>query len=170
MTTIAFDRRAGVMASDTQVTSCTRKFRAHKIHHLPDGSLWGATGSMSAGQKLRRWAERGFKPADKPEFDGAPEVECLLVRPNGSIWCVDGELEPLPFTDEFIAIGSGGPYAVAAMECGRTPEEAVHVAAKFDAATSEPVEVFKLGPKRGRAKIEAASVRPRPKTVRVAQR
>lgn len=141
------------MAADTQVTSCARKFRAHKVRRLADGSLFGITGHLSVGLQLSRWAERGFKASERPTLPEDSSVECLLVRPNGTIWCVDDDLEPLPYTDEFIAIGSGGPYAVAAMECGRTPEEAVRVAAKFDAATSEPVEVFKLEPKRAKAKI-----------------
>lgn len=37
------------------------------------------------------------------------------------------------------AIGSGCKYAMAAMACGKTPAEAVKVAAKFDCFTGGPV-------------------------------
>jgi ATP-dependent protease HslVU (ClpYQ) peptidase subunit len=72
---------------------------------------------------------------------------------------LDEDMELMPFMDAFIAVGSGGPYAMAAMECGRNPAEAVAVAAKFDANTSEPVEVFRVEPKeapRGRRRARRA--------------
>lgn len=158
ITTIAY--RAGEMAADTQATSGTRKFRCHKISRLKCGGLIGITGSLSSGIRVRRWAEAGFPADDKPEFDGAAEVECLVVRGDGTVWCVDDELEPMEFTDEFIAIGSGGGYAVAAMECGRSPEEAVRVAAKFDAATSEPIETWRIEPKAKKAKAKIRGRKP----------
>lgn len=142
MTTIAY--RAGVMAADTQVTSANRKFRASKVVRLPCGGLMGSSGNWAHIVKVQRWAAEGFHPDQKPEFDDDAEFECLVVKADGSVFLLDDDFELMPFTDEFIAVGSGGTLAVAAMECGRTPADAVRVAAKFDAATSEPVEEFWL--------------------------
>lgn len=143
MTTIAYS--GGVMASDTQVTSGNRKLRACKVRRLKDGGLVGGTGNLAHILKIFRWAEGGLRRGNRPEFNGdGADAECLLVKGDGTIWLLDEELEPMQFEDPFLAIGSGGPYAMAAMECGRTPEEAVEVAAKFDAATSGPVQVWRL--------------------------
>ncbi|GAA5075567.1 hypothetical protein [Lysobacter panacisoli] len=152
MTTIAWDSRYGEMASDTQVTSGNRKLRGHKVLRLPCGGLMGSSGNWAQIVKVQRWAEKGFPPDDKPEFDDDAEFECLIVKGDGSIFLLDDDLELMPFHDEFIAVGSGGTLAVAAMECGKSPADAVRVAAKFDAATSEPVETFALEPKKAKAK------------------
>lgn len=145
MTTIAY--RDGVMAADSQVTSGNRKLRTSKARRLKGGGLIGGTGNLAHVLKLFRWADGGLRRGNKPEFpDGGADAECLLVKADGTVWLLDEELEPMQFEDPFLAIGSGGPYAMAAMECGRTPEEAVEVAAKFDAATSGPVQVWRLDP------------------------
>lgn len=144
MTTIAY--RDGVMAADMQVTAGNRKFRTTKVRATKAGGLVGGAGNLAHVLKVFDWVEGGMK-GDKPDFgedDG--EFECLIVEPDRSVWLLDEELVPMRVEDGFLAIGSGGPYAVAAMECGRTPEEAVEVAAKFDPATSAPVQVWRLDP------------------------
>lgn len=143
MTTAAWHGKEGVLAVDTQVTSANRKFRAHKVARLPCGGLIAGTGNLAHILKVHRWVQSGMGE-DRPEFEGEGEFECLIVKGDGSVWLLDDEMEPMEFTDEFIAIGSGGPYAQAAMHCGYTAEEAVKVAAKYDAATSEPVETYRL--------------------------
>ena len=151
MTTIAWDAASGVMAADTQCTSGNRKFRTSKVKRLKCGGLIGGSGSVAHMLKVQRWAEGGFKLDEMPDFgDSGGDFEALIVKGDGSVYLLDEEMELMPFTDEFIAVGSGGPYAVAAMACGRTPAEAVEVAGRFDAATSGPVEVFKLTKPRGR--------------------
>lgn len=147
MTTIAYSKASGLMAADTQVTACSRKFRTHKVRRLKCGGLIGSSGKLADIVKVQRWAEAGF-PADKPEFgeDGG-EFECLIVTGAGDVFLLDEDMELMPFTDDFIAVGTGGPYAVAALACGKSVEEAVKIAAMFDAHTSEPVEVFRVEPK-----------------------
>jgi ATP-dependent protease HslVU (ClpYQ) peptidase subunit len=153
VTTAAWSSIEGVLAVDTQVTSGNRKFRTHKVAQLPCGGLIAGTGNLAHILKAQRWAQAGLTEDAKPDFGDEPEMECLIIKGDGSIWLLDDELEPMPVTDEFIAIGSGGPYAQAAMACGKSAAEAVAIAARFDAATSEPVDTYRLGtpePKRGR--------------------
>ena len=110
-----------------------------------DGGLIGSSGKLGDIMKVQRWAEAGFSDKTQPDFgDEQGDFECLVVLGNGDVLMLDEEMELMPFTDDFIAVGSGGPYAIAAMDCGKTPEEAVHVASRYDAATSAPVEVFKV--------------------------
>lgn len=144
MTTLAYHAGLRIMAADTQITSCNRKFRTSKVRRLACGGLIGSTGSLADIMKIQRWAEAGFTESAKPEFEDSAEVECLVVTGAGKAFLLDDSLELMPLNDEFIALGSGGPYAMAAMACGQTPEGAVKIAARFDAATSEPVESWQL--------------------------
>jgi ATP-dependent protease HslVU (ClpYQ) peptidase subunit len=144
VTTVAY--ADGVMASDTQITSGNRKFRCTKVRQTKDGGLIGGTGNLAQVLKVMRWAVEGFQ-GDGPEFDGEGDFECIWVTPDGAVHLLDEALEPMKIEDEFLAIGSGGPYAVAAMHLGKSPEEAVEVAARFDPATSGPVQVWRLQPK-----------------------
>lgn len=153
MTTAAWNAKEGVLAVDTQVTSGNRKFRTHKVATLPCGGLIAGTGNLAHILKAQRWAQEGLSEDAKPDFGDEPEMECLIIKGDGSVWLLDDELEPMPVTDEFIAVGSGGPYAMGAMACGKSAADAVRVAAMFDAATSEPVETYRLSvPEPKRAK------------------
>lgn len=145
MTTIAYSAATRIMASDTQLTSGNRKFRTSKIRQLSCGGLIGSTGSVAHILKVQRWAEAGFDDDAKPDFgDESGDFECLIVKGDGTIYLLDGEMEMMPIKDEIVALGSGGTYALAALACGRTPEEAVRIAARYDAATSEPIETMSL--------------------------
>lgn len=147
MTTAAWNAAEGVLAVDTQVTSGNRKFRAHKVGRLPCGGLIAGSGNLAHMLKVQRWAQAGLGEDEKPEFgESDGEFECLIVKGDGTVWLLDDEMEPMPITDDFVAIGSGGPYAVAAMACGKSAADAVRVAARFDAATSEPVEEYRIEP------------------------
>ena len=41
--------------------------------------------------------------------------------------------------DDYLACGTGMPYATAALECGKTSSQAIEIAAKFDPYTNLPV-------------------------------
>lgn len=153
MTTIAYSRAAGQVAADTQCTNGTRKMRTHKVHRLKDGSLFAGAGNLVHITKVHRWAMAGFAEDERPDFgDEDGEFEALIVLPDGTARVLDEGMEMLPFTDDFIAMGSGSSYALAAMYCGKSPAEAVEVAAVYDCATSGPVEVFSV---KGKAKCHA---------------
>lgn len=141
------------MASDMQCTSGNRKFTVCKVRRTKSGSLVGGAGNLAHILKVLRWVEAGMK-GDRPDFgEGEGEFECLIVDSDRGLWLLDEELELMKVEDGFLAIGSGGAYAVAAMECGRTAEEAVEVAAKFDPATGGPIQVWRLeAPKAKRLK------------------
>lgn len=149
MTTLAY--KDGVLAADMQVTAGNRKFQFSKARHTKDGGLVGGAGNLAQVIKVLRWVAEGMDD-DKPDFGDEGEFECIWVSPDGSVYLLDDALEPMKIEDGFLAIGSGGPYAVAAMHLGRSPEEAVEVAARFDPATSGPVQVWRLQPRPAKAK------------------
>ena len=49
------------------------------------------------------------------------------------------------FTDAYLALGTGSQFAQAAMYLGKSPQEAVAVAAQFDPSTSLPLDELILG-------------------------
>ena len=148
MTTICYHAASKTMAADTQATSGNRKLRCSKVRQMADGGLLGGAGNWAHICKVQRWAEAGFTDKTRPDFGGdGAEFECLIVKGDGTIYLLDDQMELMPFSDGNFAIGSGGDYALAAMDCGKSPADAVRVASKFDAATSEPVEEWALAPK-----------------------
>lgn len=153
MTTIAYSAATQTMAADSQVTSGNRKFRTTKLFRLKDGGIAGGAGDFAVLLKVIRWAEAGFNLKAKPDLPDSAEgsFEILCVRGDGSMFSLDETMEPMPLTDAFLAMGSGSNYAVAAMHCGKTPLEAVEVAAQFDPGTSGPFHEMVLErPKRTR--------------------
>lgn len=154
MTTIAYSN--GVLVADSQVTSADRIFRTVKILTLPDGSLFGGAGGLADILKVRAWASKGYR-GDPPEVSDKASFECLHIRADGKLWLVDDDLTPMEFIGDYIALGTGSPYAMAAMYLGKSPQEAVQVAAQFDPATSLPIHELKLSIKR--AKKPAPKIR-----------
>lgn len=137
MTTIA--AKGLMVAADSQITGGSgRKGRVKKLVRLSDGSVFGGAGAYHAVLKLRRWADSGFE-GNRPAK--TQDAECLLVRPDGSRWVLDGVGDPYEIQGDFHAIGSGGDYALGAMAMGADPLKALKVAAEFDAMTSGPYQV-----------------------------
>lgn len=149
MTTIAYHK--GVLVADSQVSSADRIFRTVKILALPDGSLFGGAGGLADILKVRAWAAKGYR-GDPPEVSEKASFECLHIKADGKLWLVDDDLTPMEFIGDYIALGSGSAYALAAMYLGKSPQEAVAVAAEFDPATSLPIHELRLAVKQVRKK------------------
>lgn len=143
MTTLAY--RDNILAADTQMTWADGSRRkVKKIVRLPDGSLFAGAGDAPAILKLKKWAEAGFPNKPKPRFSEATELDCILVKPDGTAWLIDRCVSPEQIDDDFVAIGSGGGYATGAMAMGASAIEAVEIAAKYDSSTGLPVDHVKL--------------------------
>jgi len=141
ITTLAY--KDGVLVADSQVTSGDRIFSTVKIQSLPDGSLFGGAGGLADILKIRAWAAKGVR-GDEPDISEKASFECLHVRPDGSMWLIDDDLTPMEFVGDYIALGTGSPYAMAAMYLGKSPQEAVEVATHFDPASSLPINELRL--------------------------
>ena len=153
MTCIAY--RDGVIAADTQETFGTRKIKtAGKVFRVPSGPNKGhylcMSGASFVGQKLVEWYTdpKSKEPpvvAADPDDDEAL-VEFLVVTPARKLFLLNESRALVPFDAPFYAIGSGGDYAMGAMECGRNSIEAVRIACKHDAYCSLPLHVHRLPP------------------------
>lgn len=118
-----------------------------KIKELSDGTLMGVAGHASIMFKLLNGDEITDDDLEENTFG-----EALYLSSSG-IAIFDTQLNlKLPIKERFWAIGSGAALAMAAMTCGKTPKEAIEIAAMYDPATALPIDVLTLRRKRNAAK------------------
>ena len=67
----------------------------------------------------------------------------MELRSDG-IYIYDGISTPTKILNDFWAVGSGAPFAIAAMELGLSPLKAVEIACKYDVGSRGPIEHYKL--------------------------
>lgn len=138
MTTIATDGQS--MAGDGRITfhDYIVNETSVKVRRLPSGSLIGFCGDSGDDIVFEEWLERGGK---KPKLSSGFSALVLTQgrRPRTYFYdCTFDEIDP-PY-----AIGSGARFAFAAMDCGKSPEEAVRIAAGRCTKTGGKVTVLTL--------------------------
>lgn len=132
MTTIAV--RDGFMASDSRST--TNKWidadSEKKLYRLHDGAVMGMSGSFNNGvllyQAVQRLSKEKKRVLPNQLFKG---VNALLLDTEWRLFYYEPACW-LRLKPKYYAIGSGAPYAMAAMHQGATASEAVDVAKKMD--------------------------------------
>lgn len=146
MTTIA--ARDGVLAADSVETDVADgdatwviTHTAKKIFRLPDGSLYGGAGSS---EDIWRLYDALRKNQPCPKLD---HVSAILVKPNGKMMLYEGHVW-LPIREKFYAIGTGAPFAFAAMKNGANAKAAAKIGAAMDPFSGGKVRVLKI--KKGR--------------------
>lgn len=135
MTTIAWDGQ--VLAADKQAESAGLKFRTTKIGRLKDGRLYGFAGEADYCREVVLWLEGGAKPEQKDKDDW---WTVLVI--GEKIERFERRLVPIEVEEKTHALGSGRDYAMAAMYLGKSAEEAVLVAHRFDPATGSEVDTL----------------------------
>jgi ATP-dependent protease HslVU (ClpYQ) peptidase subunit len=143
VTTVAWDGQT--LAADRLITEGGH-VAAHvvKIRRCADGRLIGAAGELDAITALLDWLEAG---GDRPAFLANKQAaEALEITPRGQVWnhLQYGRTLLVPGPQ---AIGSGAPYARAAMALGASADKAVRIAAQFDTCTGGRVDALALAPK-----------------------
>jgi ATP-dependent protease HslVU (ClpYQ) peptidase subunit len=138
MTTIAVN--ADEIAWDSQVTyGNVRAVMPNDKVSFCFGAIYGCAGDAAACEKLPEWHNRGAKPRSKP--DGPWQM--IVVNAKGCFYYTDDQPTGHAVTVPF-AIGSGQDFALSAMRSGKTPGEAVAIAADFDIYTGHPVKAVKI--------------------------
>lgn len=135
MTTIAFDGKT--MACDTRVVCGSNCYNTDTKIYENDTYVIGVAGDAGVGAMLIDCPY--ILQARHYDFD----FEALVyVRDVEKVYKVafykswDCALSlVIPVADSFAAVGSGAPYALAAMECGYSAHGGVAVASKFDTNT-----------------------------------
>lgn len=125
------------MAADSEAYSNITS-RVQKLYRLPDGSVFGAAGACQQVLEVIAWLNGGDKPTDLDNFDGLCITAAGVVEEIGSRLMRQQVLEP------FYAIGSGAPFAMAAMACGQSAVKAVRIAVRFDPGSGGRVQSMKV--------------------------
>lgn len=136
MTTIVANLEA--MASDQRLTGGPM-FKAQKIQRIK-GSLYGGCGNYEQVLKMFEWFRN---PDMKPEWKFEPDFVILQLSPEGLFWW-GSEMIAMPINQAFFAVGSGGNYALGALEAGADLRSAVQIASKYDESTGHGVQCVKL--------------------------
>lgn len=153
MTTIAFDGR--YLAADGRSTfgNMINGKRAQKIfgpfpvHYCGEShqAALAIAGSYESGHRLRDYlvnaCEISEEQADRPQFDDDAGFEAVLYVQNVGTFTIERNLVPLP-AEVPITLGSGSQFALGALAAGKTPLEAVKVAAELDCFTGGEFRVF----------------------------
>lgn len=157
MTTIAY--KNGVMASD----SCwdyndLQEVSATKIKRLSSGALIGLSGDNDARdvyalfdkvKNEKHLPTRVQLATLRGSFGG------VLVLPNGRVYRFNTQFEEKDRKEDFgiwetnrgcTACGSGAEVAIGAMSAGKTANEAVAIACRWDKNSRAPVHLLRLHP------------------------
>lgn len=139
MTTIAYDHKAGNIAVDSRTTAdgiiCTDEAIKYREHN---NEIWFFCGSTSDVDSLLGM-QHDHKPEVKPCCAAlrVANGDCYLVTFNGD-HCAHTKL-----TYDY-AMGSGGDFALAAMDHGKSAKQAVEYAKTRDNATGGQVKSYSI--------------------------
>lgn len=154
MTVIAWD--GTTLAADKQMTCQGLREKVTKLHrvmHKDYGEcLIGIAGSYAHAQELIAWFASGEGVEGFPAHMRAWEDASILVirRVAGTPRIEYYSRGPYPVIIEstFTADGSGRDFAIAAMHCGKTADEAVEIASLYESGCGMGVDELQFTPDR----------------------
>lgn len=144
MTTIAARLSTLEIAADKMISGEDSFYLASKLRR-GQNKIYGACGDWDKCLKMLK-AIRYRK-----NLEGDIDVTVLMLKHDG-IWIYESSIIPVRIENDFFAIGTGSGYAMGAMHLGKSPKEAVEIAALYDPSTRGPVESLTLGGKSRAAK------------------
>lgn len=144
ITTIAMNKNE--IACDLQFTHGSGyKFKGStKVHEIFNPSVYpkpfyvGFCGSVEAGQAGLAWL---VDPSDKPPKTSGAEF--VILTKDKRMFTFQNPSKWIEIKEPFYSVGSGSQYAAGALAAGKTPIEAVKIAAKFDPHTGVGYKTFK---------------------------
>lgn len=145
MTTIIATKTKILSDGKTTVGSRVDDYDFKKVRKIGD-YLVGGAGRLTSILTFFSWFEQnlqcqaaqeaipGLMIQSDPDKDDEDFV-ALVVHPDGKIFIHEGAdpRRAFPIDREYTAVGSGADFALAAMDAGATPEEAMEVAKRRDA-------------------------------------
>jgi hypothetical protein len=139
MTTIAARFSTLEIAADSRVSGDDIQYHVEKLRRGVQ-SIYGGAGDWDKLLAMFQAIEGG-----KTSLEDDCDVEILELR-NDGIWVYESTMIPAKIKNDFYAIGTGSGYAIAAMHLGKSPKEAVEIAAIYDPGTGGPIDCWKLEP------------------------
>lgn len=140
MTTVLADARLGVMVSDSSTSDpdTQLKWPTQKIFEFDD-ALFGVCGDSAEIDRWLAWMRSGRK-GRRPRFKESSVLE--LARDGLFVW--DNAQHRYSAERDCHAVGGGAMAALAAVECGKTPEEAVEIACRIHHGSEGPLQIRNL--------------------------
>lgn len=175
MTTIAY--KNGIMAADSRgVKGATIATVPYSKIHVPEGDdyweiegvkvlCFGMAGMATFKELVKERLRKNLTSKNKTVEEDKVSFQALIIDENGGIWDwgvsinarKDHSLNQLLPVSAPMTIGSGGPFALAAMAVGLTAKAAVKVAGRLDPHTNDIVTTWSFP-----GKPDVPSVRPVP--------
>lgn len=124
-----------LMVADTLCCHGNVRSTSHKIHRISHNEIVGVAGDFSSGLKFVEWY-RTKEPADFSDLS----FDALVLNESG-LFHYDNNLIPMPIMEPFYAIGSGADFAIAALDLGKSPVDAVKLACKWDISCGLPYQI-----------------------------
>lgn len=151
MTTIAVNKH--MIAGDRQYTTgnAYKMVGGPKIFELPteaskllfktNKAFVGYCGYVNTLAPIIEWL---YDPSQKPPKFKKAEFNLVALTDKQKMYSTDDLSYWMEIKEPHFAIGSGYQYAIAAMESGKTPYEAVKVASKFDIYTGKGFDKLEM--------------------------
>ncbi len=146
MTVIAWDGHT--LAADKRMNSGpgvpTTTIR--KIRRLANGSLIGWCGGISFCEAIAKWIEAGADPelANDNWFEHEELAgQVLMIMPDKTVLLYEHAF-PIELEGKFHAVGSGAPFAIAAMHLGCDSVKAVEIASIYDSGCGNGIDTLTL--------------------------
>lgn len=157
MTTIMYDRQAGIMAADSRAYSgrTTPIGEKRKIFRLGDGALVGVSSTVVGFSTMfLPWLEAGADPLAAPNYlrpidRGDATFDALMVSPKGDVFMfINQWVETGPLDGDVFAIGTGAEYALGAFWAGGGIGMAMRIACELDIWSAPPIVTLAREPGR----------------------
>jgi hypothetical protein len=139
MTTIACNRKQ--MAGDTLMTTDGMRGKVNKLHQSR-GCILGYAGVVTEGMKWVKWYQKGCHEGEEPDIESGAFTGMVLTKEGIELW--EDCSGPIKLLDDHYAIGEGAAVAIAALNDGKSPKDAVLSAAAVYTGTGTEVKVLRL--------------------------
>jgi hypothetical protein len=156
LTTIAV--KGGIVAADSLTTfGSERSLRFTKKLFVGKHAVYAVTGIGGLLEVLADWHESGADPRNLPVIGSNEKWTLLVAHRDGAtyLYHVDAPY-PQPVNTPF-GLGSGGDYALGAMDHGASADEAVAIACRRDTASALPVQSVNIAVALGLAAVREAA-------------
>jgi ATP-dependent protease HslVU (ClpYQ) peptidase subunit len=111
-----------------------------KVFRLPDGKIVGGSGDVVNIAHFIEWIQEDVTD-EGPKL--SKNFEALVLHPDGKLYHYDNRLTPSLCLGHS-AIGSGGDFALTAMDMGGDSKKAIEMAILRDLSTGGKITTLKL--------------------------
>jgi hypothetical protein len=160
MTTIATDGRT-IAADGLRCIGNERISLSTKKIRVVEGRIFAISGDFAVFGPAIEWYLAGADPKRVPSGEAGHDggYGLYVIERDGRFYRYS---DKFPYPDDIpypATFGSGANYAMAALKCGKAPQEAVALAAELDVYTGGEIQVIDIATAVSQAERKQATVR-----------